>query len=438
MKNIIKKYRYIIILSIVFLLLIWICCSNYSIIEKYTCRSSISFPPLNYTQFKAMNTGGYSPVTYYNYKCMNNDANDCTIGFYTPSLTSEKSTQNGVNNSNGFIKFMDKVQASGNTIQEKLDNCAKKANESANSIDFFALNGSDNGGDCYCNLYTLDHDNLQSLNNDIDSLIIKSIDLSRNCNDLDILKNNNIPLPTSPVDTSYVGIGFGAFTLHGYNEIKQSLYRDSVSNNNFLRYYDPLCDSQTAFNKYTEEIKACNTGVINGSKTLSDCTLLLNKYKQISNDMNTILGNINFVQDSQDLMCNSGNCIASSFSEGNYLGNVFSELSANTITESSYNQYTKNVLNYNESLAKVEESKLETISTSMIYLLLVVVLIITLVMFFLNITNPDIITAEILIGYIIFIVIIVFFTSKFFNVDYGIFNQFFSLQLGESGSRSVF
>ena len=429
MKNIIKKYRYIIILSIILLFLIWICCSNYSIIEKYTCRNSISFPPVNYTQFKATNTGGYSPVTYYNYKCANNEDNDCTIGFYTPSLTSG-------NNSNGFIKFMNKVEVSGNTIQEKLDNCAKKANESADSIDFFALNGS--GGDCYCNLYTLDHDNLRSLNNDIDSLIIKSIDLSRNCNDLDILKNNNIPLPTSHVDPNYVGIGFGAFTLHGYNEIKHSSYRDSVSNNNFLRYYDPLCDSQTAFNKYTEEIKVCNTGVINGSKTPNDCQPLLNKYTQISNDMNTILGNIKFEQDPQDLMCNSGNCISGSFLDGNYLGNVFSGLSANTITESSYNQYTKNVLNYNESLAKVEESKLETISTSMIYLLLVVVLIITLVMFFLNITNPDIITAEILIGYIIFIVIIVFFTSKFFNVDYGIFNQFFSLQLGESGSRSVF
>lgn len=436
MKNILKKYRYIIILSIIFLFLIWICCSNYSIIEKYTCRSSISFPPLNYTQFKAMNTGGYSPVTYYNYKCINNDANDCTIGFYTPSLTSENSTQNGVNNSNGFIKFMDKVQASGNTIQEKLDDCAKRANESSSPIDFFALNSDDAGNDCYCNLYSLTAGNLRSLKNDVDSLIIKSIDLSRNCNNLDILKNLNIPLPPNNNDISYVGIGFGAFTSRGYDEIRKSSYLDN--DDNFLRYYDPLCDSQTAFRKYTDAIKSCNTGIIDGSKTPSECEPLLNNYNLITRNMNTTLGGINFTGSLDDnTYCNSGNCITQSFNDGNYLGNVFSELSANTITEISYNQYTTNVSNYNESLAKVEESKLKTISTSMIYLLLVVVLIITLIMFFLNVTNSDIITAEILIGYIIFIVIIVFFTSKFFNVDYGVFNQFFSLQLGESGSRSV-
>jgi ABC-type sugar transport system permease subunit len=434
MKNIIKKYRYIIILSIVFLFLIWICCSNYSIIEKYTCRSSISFPPINYTQFKPMNTGGYSPVTYYNYKCANDDDNDCTIGFYTPSLTRENST------GNGFIKFINKVEASGNTIQEKLDHCAKRANESPSPIDFFALNSDDAGNDCYCNLYSLTAGNLRSLKNDVDSLIIKSIDLPRNCNSLDILKNKNIPLPPLPsnnTDISYVGIGFGAFTTRGYNEIRKSSYL--VDDDNFLRYYDPLCDSQTAFQKYTDAIKSCNTGKIDGSRTPSDCDSLLNNYNLIAGNMNTTLGGINFIGSHTDnTFCNNGNCITQSFDDGNYLGNAFSQLSANTITEISYNQYNTNVSNYNESLAKVEESKLKTISTSMIYLLLVVVLIITLIMFFLNITNSDIITAEILIGYIIFIVIIVFFTSKFFNVDYGVFNQFFSLQLGESGSRSVF
>ena len=37
---------------------------------------------------------------------------------------------------------------------------------------------------------------------------------------------------------------------------------------------------------------------------------------------------------------------------------------------------------------------------------------------------PNIVTTEILISYIIFIILIIFITSKFFNIDYGPLNKF--------------
>ena len=72
------------------------------------------------------------------------------------------------------------------------------------------------------------------------------------------------------------------------------------------------------------------------------------------------------------------------------------------------------------------------------YLILIVIFIISVIMIILNITNPDIITAEILTGYILLIILIIFITSRFFNVDYGIFNKFFTLHLGSAGSRNNF
>ena len=47
-------------------------------------------------------------------------------------------------------------------------------------------------------------------------------------------------------------------------------------------------------------------------------------------------------------------------------------------------------------------------------------------------------TAEILIGYLIFLVLIIFITSNYFNVDYGPLNKFLRLHLGNAGSRNIF
>ena len=101
----------------------------------------------------------------------------------------------------------------------------------------------------------------------------------------------------------------------------------------------------------------------------------------------------------------------------------------------SYNIYNKEV---DKERAIEKESNLNNISTYTQYILLIIVVIISIIMFILNITSPNIITPEILTGYLIFIVLVLFFTSKYFNVNYGIFNKFFSLQLGNSGSRNIF
>ena len=426
MKLFIKNYKYIILFLIFILVISYICVQNYTLIENNTgyCNR-FNFIPTNENLFKPQNTQTTPPVTFYNYRCSTTSettdsddsttANNCIIGFYTSTIL----------DNNSFITDVSHIAITGDTIQEKIDNCAVVANNAkgVTNVDFFAIDESSD--QCNCYMYSLNTVNMGDLNAEADGLRIKNTSIPTTCNGLEDLINHNND------DKSYYKLGFGGFTNSGIDKIRSGL-------GDFVTVYDPVCDSMKNQESLTNEIYTCINGISQGTSTSETCNTIINNYKTSGDNYNGILGNIEFTSTTPDYQCNDRECIEQSFEDSNYLGQVFNSFKQNSVSNSSYADFSKNLYNFKMAIAEEQESKMDTTSTYIKYLLLIVIIIITVIMFFLNITNPDIVTAEVLISYIIFLVLLIFFTSNYFNVDYGPLNKFLSLHLGNAGDRNVF
>ena len=415
----IKQYKYIIIFLIAIIGVAIICTNNYSVIEKFTCRNDVLFPGINSTNFKPIQISGAGNTSYYNYRCID-DNQECITGFYTSTM------QIDGDKSNNLIKYIATVDLSGSTgINDQINKCAEKAaaNQDAH---FFALDGS--GGDCSCNLYMLDTDAITKYNIDENALVMKSIDISTSSTCETIMKSL-INYNSETGNDIYKNIGVGGFTSKGYK------YLQTSNNNDVVRYYDPLCDAENAQDSLKTSINNC---LANGTQSNEDCDTYLERYTDNAAKVNSILGGVKFNTTGPNYECSGVECIEGAFNNsGNYLGRMYQELSNNTIDEMSYDEYNNSLGDYEISAARQQESGMETDSTYMKYFMLIIVVIMTLIMFFLNMTNPDIVTAEIIIGYIVFLLIILFLTSQYFNVDYGPLNRMFSMQLGDAGSRTT-
>ena len=70
---------------------------------------------------------------------------------------------------------------------------------------------------------------------------------------------------------------------------------------------------------------------------------------------------------------------------------------------------------YNTTLAEFEDTKLDYKSNYLISIFLTLVVVIAIILIILSVTNPDIISAELIIGFVILIAAIVFFGTKYFN-----------------------
>ena len=427
MKLFIKNYKYIILFLIFILVISYICIQNYTLIENNTgyCNR-FNFMSTNENLFKRQNTQTTPPVTFYNYRCSTTSettdsddsttANNCIIGFYTSTTL----------DNNSFITDVSHIAITGDTIQEKIDNCAVAANNAkgVTNVDFFAIDESSD--QCNCYMYSLNTVNIGDLNAETDGLRIKNTSIPTTCNGLEDMINYNND------DNNYNKLGFGGFTNTGIDKIRTKL-------GDFVTVYDPVCDNQKDLDKLTQDIYTCISGISQGTTTTtSTCIDMINNYKTSGESYNRILGGIEFTSTSPDYKCDDRDCIEQSFEDSNYLGQVFNTFKQNSITDSSYADFSKNLYNFKMAIAEEQESKMDTTSTYIKYLLLILIIIITVIMFFLNITNPDIVTAEVLISYIIFLVLLIFFTSNYFNVDYGPLNKFLSLHLGNAGDRNVF
>lgn len=72
-------------------------------------------------------------------------------------------------------------------------------------------------------------------------------------------------------------------------------------------------------------------------------------------------------------------------------------------------------LSYNTTLGEFEDTKLDYKSNFLISIFLTLVVVIAIILVILSVTNPDIISAELIIGFVILIAAIVFFGTKYFN-----------------------
>lgn len=421
MKFFIKKYKYIFVLLLTIIIVSYFYYSNYYTIENFTCSNNLINPIIltsesSFEKHNVTNQNNGSDVDYYTLSTSNNNLN-C----FSSTYKVENITNNPLIDSKNS-KIISTSTENGVSFEEILNECSNFAKEKID--DFFTLDSNGN-----CNSYKFKNN---PSNSEINYKNFIYLNTPSNISELSELANiNNCNINQSVTNSNITALGYGGFTDNG----KYNVINNNVSES--IRYYNPICiDEYNINNLYTE---ICNNtcSTINCS---GEITKIINFQEDIINRMNA--GNFagkttgkdgkyvnieEVFETSGTLLYNTYNSLNDSIS--NYLGTDTKDI------DLSYTIYNKEL---QQETAIENESSLNNKSTYTQYMLLIVIVIISIVMFVLNISQPSIITAEILTGYLIFLVLVLFITSKFFNVDYGIFNKFFSLQLGNSGSRNMF
>lgn len=212
---------------------------------------------------------------------------------------------------------------------------------------------------------------------------------------------------------NYTFIGSGGFTSMGRSKLGID----------YIRYLDKRCDD---LYRNKDEINEYNNCKQNGK---DNCEQYINNIEDIQQEIQDGIDVGDFDTDAD------GNLL---FDTGGYLGSYADDASLFALPDASLNEVNDNLRELKNVLAQENETSLETKSTFITYLFFIIILIITSIMIILNFIKPDIVTAEILIGYLIFLVLIIFITSNYFNVDYGPLNKFLRLHLGNAGSRNIF
>ena len=212
---------------------------------------------------------------------------------------------------------------------------------------------------------------------------------------------------------NYTFIGSGGFTSMGRSKLGIG----------YIRYLDKRCDD---LNSKSVAINNFNDCLMSDG---SNCQQYIDDLSIIEDEIQKGIDVGDFDTDTD------GNL---QFDDSGYLGGYAQDASQFALPDASLNEVNDNLRELKNVLAQENETSLETKSTFITYLFFIIILIITSIMIILNFIKPDIVTAEILIGYLIFLVLIIFITSNYFNVDYGPLNKFFRLHLGNAGSRNIF
>ena len=428
MKFFIKKYKYIFVLLLTIIIVSYFCYKNYYIIENFTCSNQLINPIIltsdsSFKKNNVINQKNGNDINYYTLSTSNNNLN-C----FSSTYDLENITNNPLISDSNSINFNPDSLSTPSfeevySFEEVLNLCTNYANE--NIDDFFTV---DSNGTCYS--YKFNNGTLNNSDKNYNNFIY--VNTPTNISQLSDLANINNCNINQQVDSSNItALGYGGFTNNG----KYNLTNNNISES--ITYYNPICVDEYNINNIFTEISNNTCTTVNCSGEITDIKEL---QKDIINRINVgdFIGQMNGHDGSYvdlsyvfntpgTILYNTYNSLDSSLST--YLGIDTSDI------DMSYNIYNKEV---DKERAIEKESNLNNISTYTQYILLIIVVIISIIMFILNITSPNIITPEILTGYLIFIVLVLFFTSKYFNVNYGIFNKFFSLQLGNSGSRNIF
>lgn len=443
MASFINKYKYIIFIIIIFIFL-FICFKNYKYIEAFSyidCPAYLSLPPFNITSLKQRDSPIDSNTQYYT--CQDASSQLAFYGYNIDSLINE-------NYETGKIKLGQKFFNDNEiSYNDLFGQCLQYAD--ASGYDFFTLykyKYNDNNIVTGCIYMDISSSIAETINNNI------IVDCIKNDNKIPIGANNDSQTGTStwtniPTIRKYIDnmsdlypLGVGGFTNSGAEKLLNS-HSSNYIGKDIIGYQNPLCNLQLGSMQKNEYIKnnCINTikdnSYINENSNRSECNKTIEDIDTINKKINEITLNsdicLNYIDKFDDTHCSQdiSNCITVGIeTSGNILNSTISKYNEYK-NDLSNNNTTHNIAlnNYKEILELQNNSELDVKSIFSKYLFLCIVFIITIIMFILNLTTPDIITSEILISYIIFIVLIIFVTSKYFNVDYGPLNSILSLQL---------
>lgn len=419
MKSFLKKYKYIIFLIISITLFSFICFKKYDLIESHTasCSTNNMFTPTKYYNFEKITMD--NTITSSIYGCSNNKL----INFFTKDIDNNKIL---------VEKTIDHDTTTGDNTH--LEDCIQNVR---NTADIVTINNNK------CKAYDLNTRQKDiTYTSDSNKIIYKCG--TATISDRDI-KNEDLINPASNTSNkeNLQTIGSGVFTDKGYKTLKSSIDGNIAG---ALVDYNPVCSYQNSISNAANNLFNCNPGDENcfndAITTIQDGVTstdnILNNPKFLLAPLDTFFGGTSETTGSGESSEMITDFLDRAFEGDNLLNVIFNSINDNTIETNTINEIKDNLGTYKNILAESNESSLNTQSKFLQYLLFLVVLIITVIIIIISITNPDIISSEMLVGYIIFLALVLFVTSNYFNVDYGPLNKFLTLHLGNAGDRSVF
>lgn len=442
MNYIFNKYKYVLFLITVIIISSIVFRCNYNIIENFTCNTftntsrslhrnqHIGFPPIHF-----YSCGDTSFINFFTANDLSNHEQPITL-----SISGAMESHYRVNDQDEIIYY-------GN------HSCINKA--IMNGDDIFII--KDKNDISTCMTTGICGENISAYN-----------PIFYSCSDS--------PSDITSEYRTYNYIGSGGFTSNGKSNLGDGYISylskkcDDINRLRVAIYYYRVCIGSTSENRLetyfseihqnTIELLRCINTYIDTGYIVDNCMQYWNNIllllrlvidyrtnppestscEYYRSDILTIIDEINQGLNIGDFY-NSDNRRDIGFGKDDispptYLDKYYNQVYR--LTDASFNDVSNNLKEFKNVLAQENETSLETNSTFITYLFFIILLIITSVMIILNFIKPDIVTAEILIVYLIFLVMIIFTTSNYFNVNYGPLNRFLRIDLGNAGSRNIF
>ncbi len=354
----INNYIIIVLLLILILTFSYINSSNIKVLETYldpSCNINGNIIKTNTNNFKSNDNGGL--VTTYDINCYNSEYNTY---LYT--------TISGIDNY-GISRMISDVSEIHTNITDI--SCISYAD--ASGYDIYSYDHTDSSK---CFLYNFKDNISQSTIHD---------NIYYDCSHNGEILEGVTDFP-----------GKAGFTQKGYTNLK-------INNFNWVEQYNKYCinDASTVnlYNKITNSIFN------------SSLETIVNNYIDISNYFSDICNNYTNVWDAtvneKTFLAKDASNITS-FNNSEYISYFQQDIADTAISNSeNYELVNRDISKNIAATNELKYSKLKNISKSTIYSYLIIILIISIIIITLHFIYPDLVTIEVLIGFSIFLFLLI-------------------------------
>jgi hypothetical protein len=274
------------------------------------------------------------------------------------------------------------------------DTSCQQLADNYTSFDFYTYNnGKCNFYDMCSNIYNT------NFKPDISNLLYIT------CSNDDIQNLNN----------NFKSLGPGAFINNSYKKIKDNNFK-------YVSYANNVCANDLKVNSEFDSLEVCletaNQEISLNTRLNDICNCFYLHGKQIINTISNDYNDLFYTNIPKNFVTTE---TSSELSNNEYINNFYDTIEKHTISEASYNlllntNITGGSSAYQSNLDKNDETHIEYKSTHLRTLFVTIILIITIILVVLSITNPTIISVEILISYVTFIILLIFIGSKYFKL----------------------
>lgn len=222
------------------------------------------------------------------------------------------------------------------------------------------------------------------------------------------------PTATTAI-SGYTHLGKGLFTKSGYDTMLANNFSKITEVNKYCLgnsiITDNLTDISSCINDASNNIEAIGICISTyGNNIIGEISgnyqSTWDEFKPFKVSSGTDNLQLDYNQDTSDYI--------NDFSGANW-----------TITEETKLKYDNDIASYETTKGEFENTQLAYTSSFFLYMFLTIVLIIAVILAILSMTNPDIVSIEIIIGYVLFISLITYFLYGRQRIETTVSNQLF-------------